>query len=269
MTKAERVKAILDKRGNVQTEIAKVNKNGVELQAIAIGTGNVRATVYPDICLETEEEIADDIEKIAKENELDIDLTRVMDWEEGKKHCRVVARPVTDDGAVTMPFLDIELYVQIMFSDTHSTKVNEAVLEKYGITREQLFADANSAQVYTIETLVEKMKKMSEVVGDDFPDMGFDECPLLYVGNKEGHHGAGAIFNQGTWELICDVLGKDIYILPSSIHELIAVPADEDVEPKMLRALVEEVNGTELSEEEFLSNSVYIYRREERTISIA
>ncbi|MBQ0113846.1 MAG: hypothetical protein KBT03_12010 [Bacteroidales bacterium] len=269
MTKAEKVKAILDQRGKVQTEIAEVNKNGTELQAIVIGTGEIRATVYPDIWEEVpEEEIADEIEKISLEEVLNLDTKRVKDWEEGKKHCRVVARPVTNDGAVTMPFLDIELYVQIRFNETHSTKVNEQILEQYGITKEQLFVDANNAQVYTVEKLADRIKRLSKECGEEFPDFGFDEVPLLYISNEDGFNGAGAIYNQSAWEMIAHVLGKDIYILPSSIHELIVHPVDKDIELQMLREMVKTING-DMSPEEFLSDSVYIYKKDKRTIEIA
>ena len=61
-------------------------------------------------------------------------------------------------------------------------------------------------------------------------------------------------------EFLKEKLGeKDYYILPSSLHETIIVPAAENVDCEALNNMVKEINGCEVSEEERLSDHCYFY----------
>ena len=55
--------------------------------------------------------------------------------------------------------------------------------------------------------------------------------------------------------------GADMYILPSSIHEVIMVPADRINDPTKLLSIVHDANTTVVSIGDVLSDSVYYYDR--------
>lgn len=75
------------------------------------------------------------------------------------------------------------------------------------------------------------------------------------------------LYNEKLAELSAK-LDDDLLIMPSSIHEVLAVPASSiDVED--LKNMVREVNDTEVSEQEILGYSVYRYNRETDTIEVA
>lgn len=62
--------------------------------------------------------------------------------------------------------------------------------------------------------------------------------------------------------------GTDLIILPSSVHELIIIPwTDSDMDS--YRVMVQEVNAAEVTPEERLSDSVYLYLAAENRIVIA
>ena len=63
-------------------------------------------------------------------------------------------------------------------------------------------------------------------------------------------------------------MGHDLYILPSSIHEVILIPAYDHDSYDELTSMVKEVNSTQLSKEEILSDHVYFYSRETGQISM-
>ena len=48
-------------------------------------------------------------------------------------------------------------------------------------------------------------------------------------------------------------------ILPSSVHEVLAIPDDGKQDPKHLKRMVETVNRNEVSVSEQLSDNVYYY----------
>ena len=64
-----------------------------------------------------------------------------------------------------------------------------------------------------------------------------------------------------------DKLHDNFYILPSSIHEVILVPESSAPPLKDLQEMVKEINATEVSPEDKLSDSVYRYDRECDSIS--
>ena len=54
-------------------------------------------------------------------------------------------------------------------------------------------------------------------------------------------------------------VGRNFYIIPSSIHEVILIPDTLDMDIRYMKAMVKEVNGTEVSPDEVLSDNVYRY----------
>ena len=87
--------------------------------------------------------------------------------------------------------------------------------------------------------------------------------PKMYVaGNESKNFGAAVILYESFLSDFAKEIQSDFYILPSSIHEVILIPTgNEEDEAVKLKNMVYEVNHSELSEEEILSDSVYIFRR--------
>ena len=54
-----------------------------------------------------------------------------------------------------------------------------------------------------------------------------------------------------------ELLGNDFFILPSSIHQMLILPDDGQVDAEMLRDMVKEVNATQVAPAERLTNDVY------------
>lgn len=67
---------------------------------------------------------------------------------------------------------------------------------------------------------------------------------------------------------LAERLGNDLYILPSSIHEVLLLPVSMGT-PEELAGIVKEVNRTLVLPEERLSDSVYRYDRESGKVRIA
>ena len=64
---------------------------------------------------------------------------------------------------------------------------------------------------------------------------------------------------------------KNLYILPCSVHELILVKDEGDMNAGDIRKVVREVNrnGAVMREEDILSDSVYYFDRWKREVRIA
>lgn len=87
--------------------------------------------------------------------------------------------------------------------------------------------------------------------------------PKMYVvSNSDRNFGAATILYDSFLEDFAKKTMKDYYILPSSIHEVILIPVEnEENEVERLKSMVYEVNHTELSAEEILSDSIYLFKR--------
>lgn len=85
------------------------------------------------------------------------------------------------------------------------------------------------------------------------------KIPIYVVTNDITVDGAIAIASKEAMEKVHDTIGEDFYILPSSRHEIMAVPESIATDPKDLKAVVEKINATEVSREDKLSDNIYHY----------
>lgn len=88
-----------------------------------------------------------------------------------------------------------------------------------------------------------------------------DAIEMYVLTNKQKINGAACIFYEGVLKEFADQKQKNLYILPSSIHEVILVPVTDDIDKEELCRMVEEVNREELEEGDVLSDAVYCYDR--------
>ena len=91
---------------------------------------------------------------------------------------------------------------------------------------------------------------------------------MWIIGNERGINGAASMLYEDKLQKLANDMESDLYILPSSIHEVIAVSANMG-EPEELAKLVEEINMSQVALEERLSNQVYHYDKDLRKISLA
>ena len=81
---------------------------------------------------------------------------------------------------------------------------------------------------------------------------------IKYVDTAEG---AAGIMYEGVLKKLADKLESDMYILPSSIHEVIILPKSTMFNKEELMAMVRDVNTEGVSKDEVLSYTVYEYDR--------
>ena len=108
-------------------------------------------------------------------------------------------------------------------------------------------------QIHTSDAL---LKSMASMFGcpDDI------DLPMYVLTNNAMNFGAGQLLLYKTQTLLREQFqGNPVYILPSSIHELILLPATDDIDADYLSGMVKEVNRTTVSEKDFLSNHVYLF----------
>ena len=174
------------------------------------------------------------------------------------------------------------LYRLLVDNDGHGMStavVTERIAEAVGMKEDELFEKASKN---TKTLLPPKIKTMREhmvdiFIGENMPremaeqmlsEMGPEELPMWIITNEKGLNGAVQMLYDENLHGLSEKMGDDFFILPSSIHEVICVPASlgnaED-----LAAMVQEVNMTAVALEERLSNQVYFYDKDLRKLTMA
>ena len=92
-------------------------------------------------------------------------------------------------------------------------------------------------------------------------EVGETKMPMYVLTNKQKLYGAACMLYPGVLKGFAEKIGRDFYILPSSVHEVILVPADSNTDQEALCEIVTEINRTQVAEEEILADSVYFYNK--------
>lgn len=88
---------------------------------------------------------------------------------------------------------------------------------------------------------------------------------MLVATNKQKIWGAGLLASDACLKTIAEKMGGDYIILPSSVHEVICVPADcGDVET--FRGMICSVNAECVEAQEVLGNHPYLYEAATHTL---
>ena len=159
-----------------------------------------------------------------------------------------------------------------------SVVINNHVAESLGMGEEQLF---KAAAENTRRILPPGVQSMNEVIRDLFMADGMpQELADLMVGEQEPERtmwvisnenkidGAVSMLYEDKLHSLAERVGTDLYILPSSVHEVIAVSVEMG-EPEELAQMVAEINMDQVDLSERLSNQVYHYDKDLRKITLA
>lgn len=185
-------------------------------------------------------------------------------------------------GAPNRQFQDLSIIyrwvIKVDEAGVKSTVVRNNLAEQLGLTEEQLFklAVENTRRIFP-----PTVKNMSEVIRDMFmkdgmpleiAEMMIGEIPpdqsMYVISNNRGLNGAISMLYEDKLHALANELESDLYILPSSVHEVIAVSSNMG-DPETLAQMVAEVNMDQVSLEERLSNQVYHYDKDLRKLSLA
>ncbi|MCI9379331.1 MAG: hypothetical protein HFI06_12695 [Eubacterium sp.] len=173
-------------------------------------------------------------------------------------------------------FLDLSLvyYVEIPHmgrQGTGSILVQDSHLQLWNVTEQELYSQTMENMAGTdCASLLNMADIFVDVPGflpESLPEEGI---PMYILTNRRKWNGAVEMLNRKALEDAAALFGSYYYILPSSIHETILVPAWEQAGTAWdLAQTVQEVNQTEVLPEEFLSSHVYKYCADSGQVHIA
>lgn len=146
---------------------------------------------------------------------------------------------------------------------TASYNVQEKMITNAGIDIEELHSQA----IRNLEKEV-SIKDMQEVIMGiigitDASEFDFSQIPeenqMLVLSKKDALYGASVMLSSDVIKKLASFWKGEFVILPSSVHECICV-RNEGFTLQEMKEMVMEINGTEVSPEDRLTDSVYVYR---------
>ena len=191
-----------------------------------------------------------------KKNDLVKQAERVMNYEEIKENIfpMVINYQKNQSYLKDIPHervLNLAVIPVVDVSEDSELKVTNQLMKQWGKTTQEIIrqaknnsAEKNPVSVFTIESLI------------GIP-MDMDNPRMYIVTNKERKYGATSIMDTEVFEQLRAEMGE-LYILPSSIHELIVI-SSENVDPVELEEMVQTINQQEVEEAERLSDHIYRY----------
>lgn len=277
----------------LETQVTKKN-NGVLLHGIRImePESNIAPVIYMDGYFKDYQDgrLLDEIVMAVVENYKKnclisgFDTMSIMDYERVKERLcfKVVNTELNREllcDVPHVPFCDLSVVFYVLLDSFPeqgaSIMVNNKFMAGWGVDTDALFEKAMYNTPRLLQGKVMPMRNIIESILDDREDKVEDILPdtesdSMYVAtNGRQSNGASVFLYDSLLSGFADRIGRDFYIIPSSIHELIFLPDNLEMEPEDIRGMISEVNSTCVEPEEVLSNNVYRYRRETGLVEIA
>ena len=170
-----------------------------------------------------------------------------------------------------IPFLDLAIVFFLKLdSDPDSTVtalIPASLSESWQLSPEDLFKIA----IQNMPSLFPpQLTPLEELLFQNFHP-GFitpNTCPIYVLTNNYGTCGAACMLYENIIKDFADCWESDVIIFPSSIHEVLIMADEKLYDYDALSQMVAEINRDVVSEEEVLSDFIYIFSRTEEAFTI-
>lgn len=264
-----------------------MKNNGVVLRGITLmqDDSNISPTIYLNPYYDAYENgdttlgtVIDEVIDTYEKNKINrsIDMKFFLNYETVKS--RIIFKLINTEknrellrDVPYIPFHDLSIVFQCLVSEERfgnaSILIHNVHLQLWKVNARELYERAlentpllQGYELADMNTVLEEMKALGGIDDEEIEDMQ-QEVPMYVLSNKSRINGASCILYKDILKDFAMVVDKDLYVLPSSIHEVILLPSDGTQESEQLKEMVREINQSQVEKEEVLSDSVYYYRR--------
>ena len=146
-------------------------------------------------------------------------------------------------------------------------------LKNWNVTIDDVYKAALKNTPDLLHSKISSMAALFEkcgvnVDGEEVDLKDYVPSDMYVLTNESKLNGAACILYENVLYDFVQKLGADLYILPSSVHEVILLPKLSMFEKDELVNMVKEVNTEGVAADEVLSDHVYEYNRTERLITM-
>lgn len=255
--------------GDVEViEATKVQNNGNVLKGYSIRKAGdmIAPTLYVAESWSDEMKIRSVVERyrnnddIARRQAIDAEVTELFSSAENVYDrvypCLVDAKKNSEflQDKVWTPYFSLAVIFKCYISCGAIT-ITKDTAQKLGLITDILYEKAveNIGRDY-------KTALLSDIVPYPQPQ---DAPTLRILTTSKGYYGAAAILSNKAMEALHDEMGTDeIYMIPSSVHEMIAIPVyrGDTLDTDEIKEMVSAINSTVVNADDVLTDKIYIHR---------
>ena len=260
----------------------KVTKNnGVALTGIVARRENINS--FPTIYINDyyredikEEEVQGIALKMAERLRLadlkrPIDLSGFTDFEKAKTRLSFKLINTGKNKALladipNRPFFNLSIvYFYLIenppFQGKATVLIRKSHMDAWNIAEEELY---EAAYLNAPKLLPSRIENMNQVLDGIFPPELFEDMiPMYVLTNCEKLFGASCMLYPDELKSFAEKMDSDLFILPSSVHEIILIPERPDLNQGSFLDIVAEINHSQVPKEEVLADSVFFYNKKE------
>lgn len=264
--------------------------NNVRLQGLIIRRQeqNISPTIYLDAFFEAYmagmefDNIVRRVIEMFREEEpgvdIDMDFFRSFDKVRDRICYRLIHAGKNQELLEKVPYIPfLDLAVCFFYSYENAQLGNGVImiynnhLDMWNTTTEELarLSAENTPRIYPwdMNSMESVIQELFDEEREDFSreeqNLFLAEMPLQILSNKGHHYGASSILYPGLLKQLANEIGSSLYILPSSVHEVIILPDRHGEDEQQLKQMIADVNATQLEPEEVLSDSLYYFDLQE------
>lgn len=226
------------------------------------------------------EDIYEDILQTYHNNlpQKDFDISLFCDYDKAKEH--IVMKLVNAEKNKRLlkhiPHIliyDLAIVFQCSVSDfTHeyaTILIYNQHLKLWDVTIEDLYELAKENTPNILPPRLDNLHDVFEhITQESLPFL--EELNISILTNQIRVHGATCMIYPEVLEEISNLYEDDVIIIPSSIHDLLVFPKEnlpDDYSLECLNDMIQEVNETQLTDDEILSDHFYWYHRDTKEIT--
>ncbi len=205
----------------------------------------------------------------------------ILDWESAKECLMPVLvhaewnREALEEAA-SVPFLDLAICFQLQAArpggGLFSCRISKRQMASWGLSEDGLMRQGMENLERAGHRITGWEELVKEFFGAEYSGEG-EEGPMedgdfAVLTTPDRTYGASGILRKGLLADYADKIGKNLFLIPSSVHEFIILPDNGNVDLEELGDMIKTVNAGQVAREEQLSDHAYYYDREKGEVRL-
>lgn len=280
---AQKVRARAEKAlgEGYRVQVRQVRKNnGILLHGLLIlsETGNVTPTIYLETFHRAYEEgmtLAEVLHQILEvyrqempKRSVDLEFFRDYDRVKERICYRLVRQEGNEELLEDVPYVEF-LDLAICFYYAYSGKplgdgtilIHNSHVELWKVNLKELMKRAAENTPRLFPARCYDLSDILQELGLEIDAAAEREVAMNVLTNEKKAFGAACMLYPGTLEKMAEKAEKNLYVIPSSVHEVILLKDTGAEDPAELQRMIYEVNRTHVAPEEVLSDRLYYFDR--------
>lgn len=163
--------------------------------------------------------------------------------------------------------MNLALAYRIQLDKKSTCMVTSDVMKLWGISEDILYEQALEnlkTEEFVVKNLLETIKELKPCCVNDL-DLKDKKLMVMYcVTNKQRLFGARALMRTDIWSRLAAMFGSNLVICPSSVHELIVFPVEDDINFAKTAQMVQDINQEAVNKEDRLADCIYYYDKDNK-----